>query len=77
MIKDFIENKVSELSDGHSDRDEYEVLKEIRNKTVRRIKDLSSTPDGVLYNNLFRECLENIILGYLTVAYNLIKSNLI
>lgn len=73
MIKDFIENKVSELSDGHSDRDEYEVLKEIRNKTVRRIKDLSSTPDGVLYNNLFRECLENIILGYMPTEHPCIR----
>lgn len=63
MIKDFIENKVSELSDTSSSRDEYEVLKEIRNKTERRIKDLTSTPDGILYDTLFRGCLEEIIFG--------------
>lgn len=65
MIKDFIEEKVSFMSDDISEREEYELLKEIRNKTERRIKELSSTNKGVLYNTLFRSCLEEIILDYM------------
>lgn len=46
---------------GLTDRDELNLLKSEHVCIVKRIKQLTTARNGVLYNSLFRECLEEAI----------------